>query len=156
MNGAMSSWQLVASGVPKGSVLGLVLFNTFIDDLVEWIECTLSQSVDDTVLGGCIDLLKGRKALQRDLDRLDPWAEDNCTRFNKAKCWFLNWSYNNPLQCYSLGTEWLESAWWGRPWGCWLTAAEHDPVCAQGGKKANGILACIHSLTHPIAGWVRE
>ena len=74
INSAHSDWVILTSGVPQGSVLGPILFNIFINDLVEGLHSKISIFADDTKLCKVLNTEEDSFLLQRDLDRLEAWA----------------------------------------------------------------------------------
>lgn len=93
-------------------------------------------------------MLDGRKALQMDLDKLVRWAKAKGMGPNKAKCWVLQSSQNNLIQCYRLGDECLERRLAEKELEVLVNSQLYmSQQYTQVAKKANSIVACIRNNT---------
>jgi len=73
VRGGYSEWIDVISGVPRGSVLGplLFLFLIFVQDLPDWVKNSIKMFADDTkIWTKIIASQDDADSLQQDLDRL--------------------------------------------------------------------------------------
>ncbi|GAB0182191.1 mitochondrial enolase superfamily member 1 [Grus japonensis] len=112
---------------------------------VRWIENWLnSQFADDTKLGGVADRPEGHSVIQRDLSRLEKWADRNLTKFNKGKCKVLHLGRNNPRHKYMLGATQLEGNLAKNSlWVLVETKLNMSQQCALVTKKVNATLDFI-------------
>jgi len=75
----------VMSGVPQGSILGPLLFLTYINDIWRNIKSKIILFADDCIIYRKILNIKDVEKLQKDLDRLGDWAEKNEMKINPNK-----------------------------------------------------------------------
>jgi hypothetical protein len=109
VNGKLSTWAEIFSGIPQGSVLGPILFVIFINDLPDDVTCTAKIFADDTKLFQGISSTEDCLQLQDDLNRLVDWSQKWQMSFNEAKCNVLHLGSTNPCYEYSMRNTTLEA-----------------------------------------------
>ncbi len=89
INGSASDWAPVTSGFPHGSVLGRVLFITFINDIDTGLNNFITKLVDDTKIENSIISDHKRQNFQEDLGKISAWFDTWEMPFNVNKCHIL-------------------------------------------------------------------
>ena len=105
VDGESSEWVPVTSGVPQGTVLGPLLFISFINDIVDGISSKIRLFADDCLLYRPITDVTDSQALQQDLNRLHSWANTWQMKFNIEKCYHITFSLRRKAitTTYTLG-----------------------------------------------------
>ena len=86
VDGSSSELARVRSGVPQGTVLGPLLFLTYINDLPSTVSSQVRLFADDCLLYRPIKCRADQEQLQRDLSALQDWADRWGMCFNPSKC----------------------------------------------------------------------
>ena len=100
MGGKLSTEVRVTSGVPQGSVLGPLLFSTYVNDIWRNMESTIRLFADDCVIYRKIINNADVEKLQKDLDRLGEWVVENVMKINPSKSKAIRFTsarVNDPL-----------------------------------------------------------
>ena len=115
-----SSWSHVSSGVPHGSVMGPVLFLTYINDLPKCVSCRIRIYADDTKCFSRINCLSINYVFQQNINKLISWSSDWQLCFYQSKCKVMHIGIKNIERTYKLA--YVEAI---------LDLSEADSACDQ-------------------------
>ena len=144
VDGEVSNWKSVLSGVPQGSVLGPILFLIYINDLDDSITSNVLKFADDTKLFRKVNTDGDKQHLQNDLDRLVKWFEKWQMLFNFGKCKCLHTGHGNLNVNYEMGDTVLGTTVKEKDLGVTISAdMKVSEQCGIAASKGNQMLGLI-------------
>ena len=108
VNGEMSEWTTVTSGVPQGSIMGPLLFLIYINDLDTDMQSKVLKFADDTKLCHRANGDEDNRVLQKDLDLATNWTKRWQMEFNVKKCKIMHIGPTNQQAVYTMGIHKLD------------------------------------------------
>ena len=104
----LSETLSVSNGLPQGSILGPLLFNVYLNDLLlKPLNNTLYAYADDLKLLGSPGPL-----LQTDLHEITVWSKTNFLPINTVKCELIHFGRQNPKISYEIDGVVFASCRW--------------------------------------------
>ena len=144
VDGEVSSWKSVLSGVPQGSVLGPILFWVYINDLEEGVTGKILKFADDTKLFRKVKEIGDKQNLQDDIDKLVKWSEKWQMLFNFGKCKCLHTGPGNTGMNYEMGGTILSKTVKEKDLGVTMNAnMKVSEQCRIEASKGNQVLGMI-------------
>ena len=149
LNGEVSDWKDVLSGVPQGSVLGPILFLIFINDIdgaVDTVGTVLFKFADDTKLLQVVRNDADHYQLQSAINNLASWSQDWQMLFNNSKCHVMHFGARNLYYSYVIGGyapagSVIESVSTEKDLGVFIDhTLKPSVMCAKSAVKANQVL----------------
>ena len=145
VDGEVSSWKPVLSGVPQGSVLGPILFLVYINDLKEGVTGNILTFADYTKLFRKTKEIGDKQNLQDDIDKFVRWSEKwQMLLFNFGKCKCLHIGPGNTGMNYEMGGTILSKTVKEKVLGVTMNAnMKVAEQCRIAASKGNQILGMI-------------
>ena len=99
----ISNWKSVLSGVPHGTVLVPILILIYINDLEDDMSSKLLKFADDTKVFRRVTNVTDKQCLQDDLDKLVEWSEKWQMVFKFGRCKCIHIGHGNMDEEYKMG-----------------------------------------------------